>query len=343
MDPLIVYISLGVASVSLAVAVASLVLHLRGRHNVPVTSKLKREIRLGWQRLLPQFSIDTEHLLLRGESAHNNRAALLSSLGVDVEIAEGEGINRDEIAYLALISSTLLVRSSRGKLALTDNFLEHRLLRRLFERARIRRAWRFARKLAPPENVAQIDEYLLHNYPREKWLLGVDKEDQDAAAEGQDIGGVTWGKGVLLFARDHDEDDDELDDELLEATASRIQDAQASGVQSVSSEELLGELLEAPSESTEQIIGRAMHAADKTLRAEAEEHVASARKVLDELQSIARSRGSETVRRPAQDAGRTAGSKADSRINSRDHSPVSEGKPGPGKVDVEDGPKDQAS
>ena len=128
MDPLIVYISLGVASASLAVAVASLVLHLRGRHNVPVTSKLKREIRLGWQRLLPQFSIDTEHLLLRGESAHNNRAALLSSLGVDVEIAEGEGINRDEIAYLALISSTLLLRSSRGKLALTDNFLEHRLL-----------------------------------------------------------------------------------------------------------------------------------------------------------------------------------------------------------------------
>lgn len=332
MDPLIVYVSLGVACASLAVAISSMVLHLRGAHKVPVTSKLRREIRLGWQRLLPQFSIDTEHLLLRGESAHNNRAALLASLGVDVEVAETEGVNRDEIAYLALISSTLMVRSSRGKLALTDNFLEHRLLRRLFERSKIRRAWRFARKLAPPENRAQIDEYLLHNYPREKWLLGLDPDEHE---EGVEHGGVTWGKGVVLFARDHDEDeDDELDDELLEATASRIQDAQASGQQSVSSEELLGELLEAPSESTEQIIGRAMQNADKTLRAEAEEHVASARKVLDELQSIARVRGSETVRSSSRKA---------PPIKSADHGVSSGGKPSPGKVDVGDGPKDQAS
>ncbi|MCC7478595.1 hypothetical protein IT575_09090 [bacterium] len=330
MDSVVVYISLGVACASLAVAVTAIVLLLRGGHKVPVTSKLRREIRVGWQQLLPHVSVDTEHLLLRGESAHNNRAALLASLGVDVEVAEGEGINRDEIAYLALISSTLMVRSSRDNTALTDNFLEHRLLRRLFEARKLRRAWRFARKLAPPENREQIDEYLRNNYPRESWMIGLDADEHAAEHAG---GEVTWGKGVVLMPQDLDEaGDDELDDELLAAAASRIEEARAAGDSSISSQELLGELLEAPQESREQIIERSMAQADMSLRAEAEEHVASARKVLSELQAIARSRGSETVK---------AGAKK-GEVPSKDHK-AAPSKPGPGRTESADGPQDQAS
>lgn len=167
LQSLLPYAALLTACVALAIAWAALRRTRALRRSQSSRSERRRSsLRLRWNLGLPDISLNRE-LKLIAQPARSPVPGLVEQGRLDLEAAERDGVAPEQIAFLYLYVMHMLQTNPAGQVSFTDNFLEHRLLRRLLQDRQNRRAWGYARRIAGAERASMIDAYLREQYPRE--------------------------------------------------------------------------------------------------------------------------------------------------------------------------------